>query len=236
MARVKYGAIITGIKGKVGGTVFQGGRSGGVMKNNTTRRKIVENGGVGGDVDVKQVRRINFSSATKAWSFLTDGERNSWSALIGVWTFIDKFGDVYDGTAFQIFTAANINRLFLGTAVLNVAPVKIDAINFGLTLSDYSLSGSWDLTRATVPNETQYLVMSASVPANASKNASSLSFRLIGFTQFVTAGTDNIKVNYGNSYNYQPPLGSFVYLKVWTTIIGYPRKQFLILLKSEVVA
>jgi len=33
MGVVKYGAILTEIKGKVGGTVFQGGKSAAVVKN-----------------------------------------------------------------------------------------------------------------------------------------------------------------------------------------------------------
>lgn len=56
----------------------------------------------------------NFSEITKGWSKLTVGERASWSGLLGVWTFVNKFGDTYDGSAYQIYTAANINRMSLG--------------------------------------------------------------------------------------------------------------------------
>ena len=216
--------------------MFQGGRSGGVMKNNTTSNKGNATGSLELETSSQEEKKTRFSEVTKAWSFLNGGERDSWVALIGVWTFIDKFGDVYDGTAFQIFTAVNINRLTLELPLLSTAPIKVDAIDFDLSLSNYSLSGSWNLTRALAPPEAQYMSISISIPANATKNVSSIAFRVAGSSERTTAGVSNLKPLYNLVYGYQPPLGSFVYMRVWTALAAYPRKQFLVILKSEVVA
>lgn len=236
MAVVQFGALVTGIKGKVGGQVFQGGRTGTIFKNKGNR------GGSGSSERVKllnsivPVNRINFAIVTKHWSSLTDGERNSWAALIGVWTFTNKFGDVYNGTAYQIFVAVNLNRLSLNLAIFDTAEVKVDAEDPVWSLSDYSLSGNWDLSRTLVPAVEQNFVISFTRPQNETKNIGSIIFNKAGTDSFVGAGTSNLKAFYNLLYGYQPPLGSFVYMHLWTCIASYPRQQFITTLKSEVVA
>jgi hypothetical protein len=235
-ARVKYGSIITEIKGKVGGTVFQGGRSGGVMKNlgsNIKRELITPSGEPIGN---KKQNEINLSIVTKAWSSLTEGERNTWSNLLGVWTFTDKFGNVYNGTAFQIFTACNLNRLYLDLPILNTAPIEQTATDQGITVTDYSVSGVWDVTVANNPAVIQTGVIRIAAAQNATKNLGSVILNKAVVAPSIIAGTVNIKALYTALYNEEPPLNSAIYTEIWYCIPNYPRKQFAQTYKSFVVA
>ena len=80
MAKVKYGAFITEIKGHVGGTTFQASRGGFTIKNKG--RKVVVRGW-----DTSQAtnqRKLNFSAIAKMWSTLTDAQRLGWNNLLEI--------------------------------------------------------------------------------------------------------------------------------------------------------
>ena len=236
MAIVKYGAVVTGIKGSVGGTTFQGGRSGGIMKNKGAQLGQGQKRKTPPSVKGVVIAMRNFGTVTKAWASLSVGERVSWEGLIGVWTFTDKFGDVYNGTAYQIFTAANINRLTMLLPILTTAPVKVDAVDPVINMSDYSLSGTWDLNRTVAPAETQYITAYFSFAQNETKNVGSITFRLGGSVSYPGTGTDNARVFYLATYGIDPPLGSYVYIRFWQCVPAYPKQQFLQVIKSLVVA
>jgi len=236
MAIVKFGAIVTGIKGKVGGQVFQGGRSATIFKNKGNSIGASSGRQTAYIGDDKSLSRTNFAIVTKHWASLTDGERTSWSALIGVWTFFDKFGDVYEGTAYQIFTAVNLNRLSLELALLDTAPIKVDASDEVYSITNYSLTTGWNLTRLNQPVPAQNQYIQLSFPQNPTRNLGSIGFFKGATTSFGGLGPLDLSSAYEALIGYEPPLGSFVYLKLWTCNPAYPRQQFKITLRSEVVA
>ena len=236
MASIKLGTIVTGIKGKVGGNVFQGGRASGILKNLTRAKRksgaiIITNTG---EEVLKSLG--NFSEVTKYWSQITIAERSSWDALLGVWTFTNKFGDVYNGTSYQIFTAVNVNRLILGLSLLATAPIKVDAEKITISIADYSVSGSCDLTIVGTTTNVQSIVVTASQQQNATRNVGSMTFRQITAEVIPTLNLIDLLPSYQGAYARNPQTGSVIIFQVWYTIAGYPRKQFFESFKVKVVA
>lgn len=236
MAVVKYGAIVTEIKGKVGGSVFQGGRSGGIIKNNGYRLVKSIRGGDLKRLQGGQIARTNFSIVTKSWASLTEVQRSNWDALLGVWTFINKFGDVYNGTAFQIYTAVNINRLILEEILLSDAPIKANATDPVITVADYSLGGTWDIATTVEVIPDQKVVLSFTLPQAATKNFGSTSPIVVSVVVISIAAGFDAKGLYQTFFGTDPPLGSIFYMTSWTAIADYPRKQFLQTFKVNVIA
>ena len=76
------------------------------------------------------------------WGTLTDAQRLGWSNLLGTWQFVNKFGDTYNGSAFQIFTACNLNRNMLGLSNLLDVPAVNAAFDPELTFSDYQIGAT----------------------------------------------------------------------------------------------
>lgn len=235
MAIVKYGAIITSIKGKIGGTVFQTGRSGGVAKN-LNRHVAQQKGGVGQAGDAYEQAKTNFSVVTKSWSKATDVNRSSWSALLGIWTFINKFGDVYNGSAFQIFTACNINLRTLELPEITTAPVYNAANDLGLTFDDFSLAGTWNRTTTNAAAAGQYRVAYFSKPVSPTTPASKAKLQKVSVALVPAPGVFDLKSDYVAWLGYTPPLGSIFYVRVWTCWEDYPKIQFDTVYKIEVVA
>jgi len=236
MAVVKYGAIVTDIKGKIGGTVFQGGRSGGIIKNkpnvggkNSRLLESVQD-------EVRQQKMLNFSLITKSWGFLDDNQRNSWAGLLGVWTFINKFGEVYNGTPYQIFMACSINRLILTNSLLINAPAVQDAFDPGFNINNWSLASGLQITTANALPVEQTVVIAGTFQTTNTKNFGSLSTRIMFVQDFQSAALWNLTTEYGDTFGYIPTLGSFIWVEIWTCIKDYPKKQYLQKYKIEVVA
>ncbi|MCC6181048.1 MAG: hypothetical protein IT237_04375 [Bacteroidia bacterium] len=232
MAQVKYGAIITEIKGKVGGTVFQGGRASPIMKN-----KSIIQYPRGGEVNkTRQTSQSNFGQVTKGWSKLTDGERASWSSLLGVWTFVNKFGETYDGSAYQIYTAANINRMLLELSPLTSAPVADSAVDPIFTWANYSISGTFVGSYTNNLADFQYAFMSLSQYANATTPPNKIRKISNGALELKSPRSYDFKSAVQAIYGGNPPLGSFFYIETWFCKPDYPKAQFKQIFKIEVVA
>jgi len=153
MARVKYGAIVTDIKGKIGGTVFQGSKTGGVMKNNTAAAKSAGNGGSTTKADAGRVTlpKRNMTEIASTWKTLSAADRASWNLAAPNFPFIDKYGNAYTASGYQVYMSVNNNLAVTGQSMLSTAPPAPTLANmmpFGLswlTLGTFTMALSSDV-------------------------------------------------------------------------------------------
>lgn len=232
MASVKYGSIVTEIKGKVGGQTFQSSKAGFSLKNNGQKPKV----GVRGWDLVSVTRKSSFSSVTKSWSKLTDSERASWLSLVGTWTFINKFGDVYNASAYQIYCAANINRRLLELAQLTTSTSYLAAYDPGASYTDYSISGVFLGSIANASAQTQKSFVQVTWYGNPTQQVNKLRIAASLSYDIPAVGTTSLKALIQSFFGGHPPLGSVFYIKIWTCWASYPKAQFYKEFKINVVA
>ncbi|MGB1317297.1 MAG: hypothetical protein ACPG5W_03795 [Flavobacteriales bacterium] len=142
MARVKFGAVVTGIKGNIGGTTFQGGRSGGVAKNLGLPKR---------SVSLSQTfKKQQLSQQSGGWRDLTVLQRDSWVLLASTLTRLNKFGDPYTPTGYQIFMEFNLNLRSIGnTTILSTAPIIVsepvaDSWDLSVDIGSSSIRPAWN--------------------------------------------------------------------------------------------
>lgn len=124
MASVSYGAVITELKGKVGGTVFQGSITGGVMKNKPSFKGLITTDSA--------IQKRSFTQITSLWKTLTAIQVADWEALRPTWLFTDRFGNSYQGSAFQVFNSYNLNRLYINRSPVTTPGAPIALHNMGV--------------------------------------------------------------------------------------------------------
>lgn len=170
MATMKLTAFNGGMKGKIAGTIFQGGKMGQVVKNapilNISKGGLIDASAAGSKLTKAdagrglQVRKYVTRIATK-WRTLSVADRLTWNTGAISFPFKNKFGETYTPSGFQVFMSINIKLLKIGMDILNVIPA-----NGGLHDSDdfttaYSTTGG-DLSINFTPPPTGYiLVLSA---------------------------------------------------------------------------
>ena len=139
MAIVKYGALITEIKGKVGGQVFQNGNAGFVLRNKNSRP---------GAASISRLAATNGMSAiSSSWRLLTDAQRLAWAAATENWLFLNRYGETYEGSGYQMFCAYN-RRLALAeqstVLVPGVPGVAPDPVSIEADFSANNMAVAWD--------------------------------------------------------------------------------------------
>lgn len=168
MAVVKYGSIVTEIKGKIGGTVFQGGISGPVAGNKN--HLSISNVTLG-----KQNRstssKIFNQHGTLAyiagfWQQLTDLERAAWNAAAIGFPFKNKFGEMYTGSGYQVYMSLAINSLNMGQGLLSDPPIPSAlAVASPYTIEPFTDPNTFEITTTVNPNS--IIVIYATTPLSA---------------------------------------------------------------------
>jgi hypothetical protein len=223
MAVVKYGSIIDEIKGKLNGQIFQGGRNAPILRSGMN--------GNGKKMTNSPVRRQNqgnrFSTVAKYWSQITPTQRITWSSLLGVWTFTDKFGDVYNGTPYQIFCACNLQRLILQQTLLTDAPTFNAADDITIVDIVCRAASTFDIRVLAGATSGQSMLIAASTMHNDSFPIDKANFVSLKSFIYTGAMTENFRTQWNNVFGVTPVVGKVIFVKTYQCFLDWPQKQFI---------
>jgi hypothetical protein len=99
MAKIQYGALVTELKGKIGGTVFQSGRYGFQVRNKPTPIRTASR--------TQSAVRSTILTISKAWRDLTEPQRLAYDAIAPSWPAVDAFGNPMLLTGYNVFCKTN---------------------------------------------------------------------------------------------------------------------------------
>ena len=203
--KLKFGAIVTDGRGKIGGHVASKNRAGAYLRTKVTPTNP-------NSVAQAQARGI-LASLSQGWGQLTDSQRLGWNDAVKEWGTTDIFGDIKNPSGINLYVKLNSNLLNIGGAVIATVPSKLetptayltgailDAATGALTLSlsDVSADGVVGLVRSTP-------MLSSGVSFVKSQ------FRVIGYNQ---VANDVLTVNGAYTAKFgSPTLGSNIYFSV----------------------
>lgn len=121
MASIKYSALVTGMSGKLNGSVLARNRGGNYIRNKTTP--------LNPQTSAQQNVRSRLSSVSIAWGALTPSQRNGFNELAELHPYTDYWGDQRYLTGKNMFTKLNLNLLAGGENTIQEAPV-LDEVPF----------------------------------------------------------------------------------------------------------
>lgn len=117
MARVTYGAMITDIKGSVGGFTFQSNKSGTIVRLKPTMSKI--------STPIQTLAQSGFSSFLAAWQQLTLSQQVAWNDFADLHTRSNAYGEVKVLTGANWYMSINYNRQRMGLSILDNPPTYL---------------------------------------------------------------------------------------------------------------
>jgi hypothetical protein len=110
MARVEFSSVVTSIRGKVGGSVFQRNRSGYSLKNKSTNVD---------SASIKQIASRGYVSQVQtAWRSLSDSGRNEWDIFANFKPVKNRNNSNVNLSGYQLFLKYNLIRLQAGYTIL----------------------------------------------------------------------------------------------------------------------
>ena len=203
--KLKFGAIVTDGRGKIGGHVASKNRAGAYLRTKVTPSNP-------NTVAQMQARSI-LASLSQMWQTLTDSQRSGWNEAVKEWGTTDIFGDIKKPSGINLFVKLNSNLLNVGIPILSDVPAKsevpavivldatytISTDNISIIFNNGLANGYIGLVRATPK-------LSAGVSFVKSE------FRVIGYNNVVL---DNLTL--GNAYSARfgiPSVGDNIYVNI----------------------
>jgi len=155
MASVKYGVIITDIKGSVGGTTFKGSKSGPVIQNKITKADAVRAGRIQNQDGSPRnaLPNLNLSRNASAWRSLDPADRAAWVSAAPDFEFTNRYGDPYTPSGFQLYMSQN-------NTLLNIAEPAIST-----PAAAASIEPTPEFEQASVGSNVIGISMPAGIPA-----------------------------------------------------------------------
>lgn len=176
MGQIKFSGLVVGIKGKIGGTVFQSGRTGYAAKNNTGSGR----GYIRGDGGVARMKQRNYlSSLSNRWGSLSVEYRDAWNNEAQNYIFYNRFGDPYTPSGYQLFMSLNLNLNKIGLPTIDAPKPKAEiepVSNFRFeNFSVNDISVKWD----SPTSGTFFIIVYGSPQRRPGKSNSGISYKYI---------------------------------------------------------
>lgn len=207
MAKIKYSALVTGMSGKLNGSVMARNRAGSYVRNKTTP--------VNPQTDYQVAVRNRLAGQSAQWRGLTEFQRQSWIEAVDDWSNTNIWGDLVKPTGQNLFIKVNTSILNAGGSVLSLPPNKVGAepvTEFSATndISDSELI----LTFATAPVPANHaLVVEATAGVSAGISYMKNRYRQISVLPATTATGENVFSDYVAKFG-TPEAGKKVGLRV----------------------
>lgn len=113
MAQIKYGSGITGIKGSLGGHVYQGGNCGAIIRQKMGKNMPKSNAFIN--------QQSIFREVAGAWNNLSASVKQAWNEVAHTWPHTNRFGDAIQVSGYNVFMETNILGLMAGHDINDVA-------------------------------------------------------------------------------------------------------------------
>lgn len=189
MARITYSALVTDLKGSIGGTTFQNNPSGAIARNKPKRRRSGS--------AIQQLPFIATRALINIWHSLKLSDQQLWQAYADTYNLIRRNGDTVVTTGFAWFISANwYSYNFSGTyiAVPNSYVLPSVPSNYSFSVTGAYARITLDVTDTDVNT---YFLIYASNLKNVTTSNSISGFRFIQ----AWTGASKKEININDAYN-----------------------------------
>lgn len=144
--KMKFGALVTDGRGKIGGHVASKNRAGAYLRTKVTP--------VNPQTTAQLEARSRLTTYSQAWRGLTEEQRAAWNGAVSAFAKTDIFGDLKSPTGFNLYQRLNNNLATVGAAPIDEPPIPSEVLTVTL-----------DSLAAAAGAGTLSMGLSAAVPA-----------------------------------------------------------------------
>lgn len=195
MAQVKFSALVSSVRGKLNGSVFQGNKGTTTLRNKPIKRNVTNQ-------YTEEVRNIN-KMLSAEWKLLTEAQRLQWSngARSGV-------------SGYNAFYNRNYYALMFGLSLIQDFPAGLSAP----VVSDFTAAYFWGMAKITLVEKPtfpdQYTIIRV-----GSVNSGSIAHKNINMSIIVAEtnvdGVFNISTAYFNKFGCFPAVNTRMLIEVF---------------------
>jgi hypothetical protein len=211
--KMKFGAIVTEGRGKIGGHVASKNRAGAYLRTKVTPvnpQSIAQMG----------VRSL-FSSLSSAWKGLTADQRNSWLGAVSDYAKTDIFGDLKNPTGAQLYQRLNNNLVNIGETALLVAPAPVAIPNLeSLTVAIAAGAGTMIVNFSPVIPVTEKFIVKATPAVSAGVSFVKSEYRQIAVKDSTFVTTGDLAADWENKFGDIGAAGQKIFIQFIPVVIA----------------
>lgn len=207
--KIKFGAIVTDGRKKLGGHVFSKNRYGNYVRTNgiPTNPQTV----------YQQEQRARLAIFSEGWSGLSENKRATWHEAVDNFKRTDVFGDLKRPTGKNLYTRLNMELNLTGQDAIDVAPEQVDVGGISKVSGTFSQAAGFNIKGSVYGGayDVGYsLVIVATPPVTAGTRYVKNKFRVISAGDY---GSDelptgiNFQQEYGERFG-QPTEGQKIFV------------------------
>jgi hypothetical protein len=205
--KIKFGAIITDGRGKIGGHVASKNRAGAYLRTKVTP--------VNAQNPAQTEVRNRFATLSQAWRALTQALILAWNAAVPDFAKTDIFGDLKQPTGFNLYQRLNNNLITVGEDAIDTPPLpgsvgEVTASSLAIAEGAATMSL---VMGAAVPLVTAVKVF-ATAPVSAGKTFVKSEYRLIDVLAAEATSPVNLKTAYLAKYGSLGMAGQKIFVKL----------------------
>jgi hypothetical protein len=179
MALIQLSAIVSDIKGKVGGSTFKGGTGGSHVLQRKSYRKNASTNNVTPAIFIVSPKAA-ISACSQAWQGLTATQQKSWGSNAVAAPYKNKLGQTKTYSGYVYFMSINVKLAMLGLSIQIIPPPVGITLSCGNVSGSYSVAGGTvNYSQVSVNSSTQYLVVEMTRPLTAGRTAQDSDYKVI---------------------------------------------------------
>lgn len=194
MAKVKFSALISEMRGKLNGSVFSKNRGGNYLRTKVTPANL--------QTAPQTTARARLAQFSQAWRSLSEVQRAAWSGAVDSFSSTNVFGDTVNPTGNTLFTKLNINSAIAGGSQMNVPPALVavpSPSNVALTATATGNVLNLDFDPSSVPAGLRMEIQATPQLSPGISNANSKFTTLVVVDDSFSSG-DSISAEYVAKY------------------------------------
>lgn len=220
MASIKYSALVTDIKGSIGGTTFKGTRAGAVIQNKVIQPPYPAEGAKITKADAGRSMR-NIGNSVQAWKALAPDEQEGWNMAAPNYPFKNKFGEFYTPSGYQLFQSISADLQLIEEPLLTLPPTPEAWTNCPSFKIQVDTSNGDILQDIGTPPTDYAIAIFMTRPLSPGTRGNVRDFRFIGYTKGGSVLPSDITGNYQKVFGeVLPSNGAPFYGKITKTDAG----------------
>jgi hypothetical protein len=207
MAKIKFSALVSDMRGKLNGSVASHNRGGSYFRNKVTPVNVRSS--------YQIAARARFASFSQQWRTLTQAQIFAWNSAVGAYAKKNIFGNLKNPTGAQLFQKVNNNLLASGgTAITSpAAPKGVAIVTAGVLTYTSGVPALSLAYSANVPALTRVKVY-ATPPMSAGISFVKTQFRLITTLAPAAVSPANLLTPYNSKFGAVGAVGTKIFIKI----------------------
>ena len=205
------------LKGSIGGTTFQGGNNSSIIRQRSYRR--------GSNTLIRGAATARLGGFATLWRGLSAADKLTWEVLATTYTFYNKFGRPYFGSAYQVYVSLNTYSGNLIGTYYATAPTPVIPLNI-MPVTDVVISAARLKVIWTIPSAVNIMAkFYATAPMSAGRNDNNPKLRFIASIDITALSELNIYADYILKFPFSE-VGQKIIVKMAVSDFNYPYPYF----------